>query len=325
MTPDLKVFISSKEGELESERLIVKKVIESLFLNPIGSEERSATYRSMTEVNKQEVRSSHIYIGLFKGLYSKATIDEYRIATSSQKILFIFKKYLKESEHIDEELKEFLKEIEDPDRGIVTEYFINIFDLKWKVKKAIMEFLSDYYLTKSAIEIDTPPKATIVSDDIEYFDDTVEDTYLVPKDGKIVELTDNELIKFGFNLSNKFHNKVKIKKALLPDIIKDIDLDIYVEIFGTVSKGFLDLFIRDSENNDLWFPDEGTWDKNNDQGSLELKDSYKSCRWSFKIPDYAKKNFRIYVLVFEDSDGHTLDKRKVVTGVEVLINKKNLN
>jgi hypothetical protein len=130
MTDKLKVFISSKEGELENERLMVKREIESLLLNSVSSEVSSATFKSMKETNEKEVRSSNIYIGIFGRTYSPATIKEYRIARSSMIKPFIFKKYLKESEPRDIQLIGFLKEVEDPEQGIVTEYFLDIFDLK---------------------------------------------------------------------------------------------------------------------------------------------------------------------------------------------------
>jgi hypothetical protein len=130
MTDKLKVFISSKEGELENERLMVKREIESLLLNSVSSEVSSATFKSMKETNEKEVRSSNIYIGIFGRTYSPATIKEYRFARSSMIKPFIFKKYLKESEPRDIQLIGFLKEVEDPEQGIVTEYFLDIFDLK---------------------------------------------------------------------------------------------------------------------------------------------------------------------------------------------------
>jgi hypothetical protein len=130
MTDKLKVFISSKEGELENERLMVKREIESLLLNSVSSEVSSATFQSMKETNEKEVRSSNIYIGIFGRTYSPATIKEYRFARSSMIKPFIFKKYLKESEPRDIQLIGFLKEVEDPEQGIVTEYFLDIFDLK---------------------------------------------------------------------------------------------------------------------------------------------------------------------------------------------------
>ena len=319
MISDLKVFISSKEDELENERLVVKRVIESLLLNPISSEERSATFRSITETNEKEVRSSHIYIGLFKQKYSPPTINEYRIARSNMVKPFIFKKYVKESQPLDEKLKEFLNEIEEPNEGIVTEYFIDIFDLEKKVKKAIMEFLSVHYLTTNEVGIETPSKAAFEKDEeIDFIDDTITGSYRVLQERQIRELTDNELVKFGFNLSVKFRNKIKIVALKLPNIIKGDNI-VDIEVRGTVYKGFLDLFVRDSEGNDLWFPDPGTWNNITDQGMLELKNEYKSSGWSFKIPDYIKKNFKVYVLVFEDSDGNTWDKRKVATGVEVVL------
>ncbi|TVP41793.1 DUF4062 domain-containing protein [Candidatus Nitrosocosmicus arcticus] len=128
MADQLKVFISSKEGELESERLMVIKAIKSLFLNPVSSEIRSAKFRSMKEVNEKEVRSSDIYIGIFGRKYSSPTIQEFSIAKSSMIKRFIFKKYLKESETRDEQLKQIVKEVEDAEQGTVTEYFLDIFD-----------------------------------------------------------------------------------------------------------------------------------------------------------------------------------------------------
>ncbi len=53
----------------------------------------------------------------------------------------------------------------------------------------------------------------------------------------------------------------------------------------------------------------------NDEGELTLNGEHSPCEWSFRIPDYANENFRTFVLIFEDSEGNTQDKRKVVTGV----------
>jgi hypothetical protein len=182
-----------------------------------------------------------------------------------------------------------------------------------------MELLSEYYLSNNAIYVEPPPKSISI-DQVEFkINDNAVDMNKLQKERKITELTDKELVKFGFNLSHKFRNKVKIQTVRLPDIFRNEYQIISAEISGTISKGFIDLFIRDSENNDFWFPDEETWNKNKDEGKLELNNGYKYCSWSFTIPDYSKENFRIYVLVFEDSDGNTRDKRKVAGGVEVFL------
>ncbi len=140
----------------------------------------------------------------------------------------------------------------------------------------------------------------------------------IPERVNIRQLSEEELTKFKFNLPSKFEDRVTIVNVYISTIKKNENTSIKVTLSGTISKGFLDLFIRDSYDNDFWFPDINYWNNIKDEGMLDLNNETKLCEWSFKLSDYAKGNFRIFVLIFEDSDGNTYDKRKVVTGVEVL-------
>lgn len=310
MTESLRVFISSREKELSYERLMVIRTIKSLLLTPISSEDRSATFVSMEEMNQKEVRSSHIYIGIFGRCYSDPIIREFYLARQNGKQTLIFKKNVGDLKR-DPDLQNFLDTIQHSRKGLVTEYFSDIFDLRKKVKKAIIGLMSERYLSYTSIDIENLSSEYSQLIDMEN----------IPKRIEIRPLSIEELIKFKFNLPSKFKDSISIQEVSISQLNKYNDTNITVYLHGTISKGFISLFIRDSDNNDFWFPDKSHWNIVNDEGELSLSKTYELCKWSFKVPDYAKEPFRIFVLIFEDSDGNTQDKRKVVTGVELCIHR----
>jgi hypothetical protein len=310
MNVKLRVFVSSKAKELENERLMVIKTIQSLYMDPVSSESRSATFVSMEEANQKEVRSSDIYIGIFARCYSEPTIKEFHVARENNKVTLIFKKIVRESEPRDPELQEFLTRIQDVKKGMVTEYFSNIFDLRKKVKKALLNLLVEQYLTINSINIEAPRGD---SDDRQ-----VIDMDKVAFRSKIKRLSKDEFVKFNFNMPSKYGDRILISEVCLSPIEKSKEINIKVILTGTISKGFLDLFILDSVNNPLWFPDPNYWDGIKDEGRLTMNNEQKLCEWSVVLPDYLKRTFRTFILLFEDSDGNTQDKRKIVDGVEIL-------
>ncbi|TVP41792.1 hypothetical protein [Candidatus Nitrosocosmicus arcticus] len=101
-----------------------------------------------------------------------------------------------------------------------------------------MEFLSEYYLSNDAINVESPSRSTIIEGVVEMD--------RIAQERKIKELTNEELAKFNFNISNKFRNKIRIDAVTIPNLVKNEYLLINAEVSGTISKGFLDLFIRDS-------------------------------------------------------------------------------
>lgn len=79
----IKIFISSDQDELEAERAALKNKIESKFPNQFEIflfERETPDSRTPGEFFKDNVISSDVYIGFFKGAYSAATIEEFDAA-----------------------------------------------------------------------------------------------------------------------------------------------------------------------------------------------------------------------------------------------------
>jgi len=148
----LRVFISSKQEELDDERQIAREVVESFDFEPLMSELREASPNSARSVCLQETRESDIYVGIFAKKYSQPTEAEYREATKSNVPCLIFVKELKENEHRDEALNELLKEIRHPTEGRWTSNFENVIELREKMRTSLLRLLTSRFLHARAQE-----------------------------------------------------------------------------------------------------------------------------------------------------------------------------
>ena len=123
----LKVFISSTMDDLQEERMAVADAInKKIFWEAKYAESFTARTESPREVCLEEVRDSHIYIGIFKNRYGYipsesnpqgcfAVVLEYYEAKKKKIPIFIF--IDKNNNKRESKLIEFIKVITDFDKG----------------------------------------------------------------------------------------------------------------------------------------------------------------------------------------------------------------
>lgn len=111
MSMPIEVFVSSKMGELETERAIAKEQIIRSGLSPVLADDWAPSRESMRQVYLESVKSCHIYLGIFHREYSEATIEEYGAAASNPYREIII--YIKSSspDARDPKLLSFIKDI----------------------------------------------------------------------------------------------------------------------------------------------------------------------------------------------------------------------
>lgn len=123
----LQVFISSTMDDLQEERMAVADAInENRFWEAVYAESFTARTESPREVCLEEVRRSHVYIGIFKDRYGyipsndnpqecSVVVLEYNEARNNQLPIFIFVD--KNGSKRESRLIEFLRNITDFDKG----------------------------------------------------------------------------------------------------------------------------------------------------------------------------------------------------------------
>lgn len=122
----LRVFISSTMDDLKEERMAVADAInENKFWESANAESFVARTESPKEVCLEEVRNSHIYIGIFKDRYghvppndnpqgySAVALEYYEAKNKIPTLIFIDKNDSKR----EKKLIEFIKVIEDFNKG----------------------------------------------------------------------------------------------------------------------------------------------------------------------------------------------------------------
>jgi hypothetical protein len=112
MSITIRVFISSKQSEFETERMVLAHEIRSIpMLEPVLAEEWNPTGTSVHEVYLRDVRTCPIYVGLFGGAYSEPTRLEYEAACENpyrEKLI-----YLKQTDRVDERLQPLIVAFQD--------------------------------------------------------------------------------------------------------------------------------------------------------------------------------------------------------------------
>jgi len=123
----LRVFISSTMDDLQEERMAVADAInKNIFWEAVYAESFTARAESPREVCLEEVRRSHIYIGIFKDQYGyipsndnpqgcSVVVLEYNEAKNNQLPILIFVD--KNGSKRESRLIEFLRDITDFDKG----------------------------------------------------------------------------------------------------------------------------------------------------------------------------------------------------------------
>lgn len=136
----IKVFISSNIDELKDERLIAKKAIEHFKFTSIMFEDFGARTETARKAYRQELKNSHVYLGIFYKEASKPTFEEYSKALKWGKDILI---YFKKSEKRDKRLTKFVEEIKN--RHLIYE-FENVIELDGGIKKDLSALASRAYL-----------------------------------------------------------------------------------------------------------------------------------------------------------------------------------
>jgi len=161
----LRVFISSTMDDLQEERMaVVCAINKNIFWEAKYAESFTARTESPREVCLEEVRDSHIYIGIFKDRYGyvpsgnnsqgwSAVVLEYSEAKKNQLPIFIF--IDKNDSKRENKLIEFLKEITDFDRGHWRKEYSTIEELIQFVLDAI-----NHDITKRYVETVTTKRKT---------------------------------------------------------------------------------------------------------------------------------------------------------------------
>ncbi len=109
----ISVFVSSKQGELDLERAIVRQQIEAAGLIPVLAEDWVPERRDSRHLYLEGVRTCPVYIGIFFRVYSLATVEEYQEAiTNPYREILIYQRKAEERRR-DERLRQFLAGIRE--------------------------------------------------------------------------------------------------------------------------------------------------------------------------------------------------------------------
>lgn len=134
----IRVFISSKQDEFETERAVLAHQIESIpILQPVFAEAWFPQGATIQDVYLRDVRSCPIYLGLFGCAYSEPTKLEYFAASENpyrERLI-----YLKECSQVDSLLQDLIKTFE---RQVVFRKFRTVGDLLRDFSHHILAALS---------------------------------------------------------------------------------------------------------------------------------------------------------------------------------------
>lgn len=138
--PRIKVFVSSREYELESERETAQEIVRELGFDPILFEDMPATPRTPQQAFLDGVTRCDIFVMILWMGYSKAVRREYECADGLGKPILIFVKNLKgKKETREKRLENFMGKVHFYKR------FRKLADLKCQLKEALVEEVSRRY------------------------------------------------------------------------------------------------------------------------------------------------------------------------------------
>lgn len=285
MTEKLKIFVSGKEGELVNERAFTIDLIRSLDFIPIGSEKRPASNEPMKEENMNEVNTSDIYIGIFGGMYSEATIREFRSARLRNIPTLIFEKELPSGEQRAQKLKDFLNEIKDPKTGLVVDTYKNVVELKEKILNAL-----SYCLTKKFR--DARRLQDKIKDDVDKkVNETLIDTMEKTQNAKLLDKMKD--VPFKTRFSEQFGKAEIVNFQIISTLKRGERHIVSAKIQGSTKDGFLDLAIKDPDGAYHWFPEPQSYDSPTDNGKLTFANGSYERQWEFVLPDKSGKYLAI--------------------------------
>jgi tetratricopeptide (TPR) repeat protein len=141
----LSLFISSKMAELQEERRAVQQALAAYCMYGwLWEKDAGARPESIQSTYLKEVEACDIYIGLFWKGYGEYTIEEYQHAHKHRKPCLIYEKQV-DSEQRDQQLTDFLKEINRVPEGLTVCYFKNTEELAEQVLKDIIQLLTSRF------------------------------------------------------------------------------------------------------------------------------------------------------------------------------------
>src|SRR5580704_7413412 len=105
----MSVFVSSKQGELDTERYIVKQRAEDAGLVAELAEEWPPGRADIRKVYLDRVGLCCIYVGLFYRTYSQPTIEEYETAAANPYREMLIYWRAADTGDVDPRLTEFMK------------------------------------------------------------------------------------------------------------------------------------------------------------------------------------------------------------------------
>jgi hypothetical protein len=111
MSDAISVFVSSKQGELDTDRQIVRQRAEDAGLTPVLAEDWPPGRADIRQVYLEKVERCPIYLGLFYRTYSEPTAEEYRVASNNpyREILIYWRS--SGGQPVDAPLSEFMRAV----------------------------------------------------------------------------------------------------------------------------------------------------------------------------------------------------------------------
>ncbi|MGY5147483.1 MAG: DUF4062 domain-containing protein [Candidatus Nitrosopumilus sp. bin_7KS] len=291
----LRIFVSGKEDELFNERIIANDTIESFEFLPEGSENRSASDDPIESEFLEEVRTSHIYVGIFGDEYSSPSIKEFETARTYQIPTLIFVRNLKKSRDV--KLTEFIDKVQESQTGIVYKNFNNVLELQKELKKSLSQILSKRFtkfeeFRKENEELKNKLTAKKSSDKTLSTQDRITDTssiQIIPP--KNLAVTPS--LEYG---------RIKIQNFIIPqNIVRGKKFSVSASIKGKTRNGFLDLVLISPDDMHYWIPDPTSWNSINDNGTLEFDDDIFSASWLCEIPpNWEVGKYRAVMGIYEN-------------------------
>ncbi len=139
-----RVFISSSMGEMREERAIITTIIEEEGYHPfLYEDDAKARPWNHEETFSQELKASHLYVGVFWKNYGPYTIQEFELAQACGIPRLVFEKRSPSGER-DARLQKFLENINavtNPD-GVTIARFSSSSDLRKTFQESFKSFLA---------------------------------------------------------------------------------------------------------------------------------------------------------------------------------------
>ena len=163
----IRVFVSSRLGECEAERLNAREVIESLGHQPVMFEGAGARPYAPRSVYMRGIEESEIFVGIYRegygyiadGMEISGLEDEYRFATSLRipQLLYVLR-----DGKMEPRLSALVDEFTDSDNTVG--YFEEVAELVDRIRNDLVALVSDYFAKGRSYAQTSSPRPNIVAD-----------------------------------------------------------------------------------------------------------------------------------------------------------------